>query len=133
MNINYKDYITLEELRKKGYNLKADGVLDITHFDNVDDAVDDFLNTTSKIVYNLIKEYRGYKWTDAFFNDMKQTNLTGVALEYQQALHNALIEQAIFTYDNGDSQASANNEERSYNTAYAPKAVSELWELLLCW
>lgn len=131
--INYKDYISLEELRKRGYNLEADGVLDVTHFDSTEDAVNDFLGNTCDIIYNLVKDYRGKKWADAFFNDMKQTDLTGKALEYQEALHDALIEQAIFTYDNGDSQSSASNEERAYNTAYAPKAVKKLWDLILCW
>ena len=110
-----------------------DGVLDSTHFDNVEDAVDDFMQNSCKVVYNLIKDYRGREWTNAFFEDMKKTDLTGKALEYQEALHNAIIEQAIFTYDNGDSQATASNDERKDYTAYAPKAVKELWDLVLFW
>ena len=133
MVINYKDYVRLEELKKRGYDFNTDGVLDSTHFDNVEDAVDDFMQNSCKVVYNLIKDYRGREWTNAFFEDMKQTDLTGKALEYQECLHDAIIEQAIFTYDNGDSQSSASNEERKYNTAYAPKAVSELWDIVLCW
>ncbi len=131
--IDYKDYVSLEELKQRGYNLQADGVLDDTHFENREDAINDFMLNVCNIIYNLVKEYRGRKWTDAFFEDMKKTDLTGKALEYQESLHDAIIEQAIFTYDNGDSQASASNEERKYNTAYAPKAVSELWDIVLCW
>lgn len=131
--IDYKDYVSLEELKQRGYNLQADGVLDDTHFENREDAINDFMLNVCNIIYNLVKEYRGRKWADAFFEDMKKTDLTGKALEYQESLHDAIIEQAIFTYDNGDSQSSASNEERKYNTAYAPKAVSELWDIVLCW
>ena len=131
--INYKDYIDLEDLKKRGYNLQADGVLDDSHFENRDDAIDDFLGNTTKIIYNLVKDYRGKSFADAFFDDMKKTDLTGKALEYQEALHNALIEQAIYTYDNGDSETSSINDERKANSVYAPKAVKELWELVLCW
>ena len=131
--IDYKKYITLEELRERGYNLEADGVLDDSHFDSREDAINDFMLNVCNIVFNLIRSYKGRKWTTAFFEDMAKENLTGAALEYKEALHNAIIEQAIFTYDNGDSQATSSNEDRKYNTPYSPKAVAELWDLVLCW
>lgn len=131
--IDYKKYISLEELRLRGYNLEADGVLDDSHFDSREDAINDFMLNVCNIVFNLIKSYRGRTWTKAYFDDMAQDNLTGKALEYKEALHNAIIEQAIFTYDNGDSQATSSNEDRKYNTAHAPKAAAELWDLVLCW
>lgn len=131
--IDYTKYVKIEDLRKRGYNLEQEGVLDISHFDTLKDAVDDFMLNACNIVFNLIKSYRGRLWTNAFFEDMAKDNLTGKALEYKKALHNAIIEQAIFTYDNGDSQATSKNEDRKYNTAHAPKAAAELWDLVLCW
>ena len=131
--IDYTKYITLEDLRERGYNLEADGVLDDSHFDSRQDAINDFMLNVCNIVFNLIKSYRGRMWTTAYFNDMAKDDLTGKALEYKEALHNAIIEQAIFNYDNGDSQATADNEDRKHHTAHAPKAAAELWDLVLCW
>ena len=131
--IDYTKYVKLEDLRKRGYNLEAEGVLEISHFDTLKDAVDDFMLNVCNIVFNLIKSYRGRIWTNAFFEDMAKDNLVGTALEYKEALHNAIIEQAIFNYDNGDSQTTSNNEDRKHNTAHAPKAAAELWDLVLCW
>ena len=131
--MDYTKYITLEDLRERGYNLEADGVLDDSHFDSREDAINDFMLNVCNIVFNLIKSYRGRMWTTAYFNDMAKDDLTGKALEYKEALHNAIIEQAIFNYDNGDSQATADNEDRKHHTAHAPKAAAELWDLVLCW
>ena len=131
--INYKDYVSLEDLRKRGYNLEKEGVLDTSHFDTPKDAVDDYMLNICNIVFHLISRYRGRTWTRAYFEDMAKDDLTGKALEYKEALHNAIIEQAIFTYDNGDSEATSNDEDRKYNTAFSPKAVAELWDLVLCW
>ena len=129
--IDYRNYVTLEDLRKRGYNLEAEGVLDTSHFDTPQDAIDDFMLNVCNTIYELIRRYRGRMWTNALFEDMKQDNLTGMALEFKESLHNAIIEQAIFNYDNGDSNAQASNEDRKYNTPYSPKAVAELWDLIL--
>lgn len=131
--IDYRNYVSLEDLRKRGYNLEKEGVLDTSHFDTPQDAVDDFMLNICNIVFHLISRYRGRVWTRAYFEDMAKSDLTGKALEYKEALHNAIIEQAIFTYDNGDSEANSNNDDRKNNTAFSPKAVAELWELVLNW
>jgi hypothetical protein len=124
---SYKDYVSASELDKRGYQLDKDGVLATEHFQTVEDAVDDFMQNSFDIVQELVRNYRGRKWTDAFYEDMKKTDLTGKALEFQEALKEAIIQQAIYTYDNGDASASAYKGE----SHYAPKAVSVLWGLVI--
>ena len=124
---SYKDYVSASELDKRGYQLDKDGVLATEHFQTVEDAVDDFMQNSFDIVQELVRNYRGRKWTDAFYEDMKKTDLTGNALKFQEALKEAIIQQAIYTYDNGDASASAYKGE----SHYAPKAVSVLWGLVI--
>ena len=85
----YKDYMTNDDLIPRGYDLMADGVLDDTHFRTREEAVDDFLGTTYDIVVGLIEKYRGREWTKAFLEDMKKDDLSGRALEFQQAFKKA--------------------------------------------
>ena len=123
----YKDYMTNDDLIPRGYDLMADGVIDDTHFRTREEAVDDLLGTAYDIVVGLIRKYRGRQWTKAFLEDMKKDDLSGRALEFQQAFKKALIEQAIYTYDNGDPQASA---YKGINP-YSEKAVEALWDLVI--
>lgn len=120
---SYKDYITNDDLIPRGYDLTDDGVLETSHFKSVDDAIDDFMQNAFNIIVKLIERYRGFKWTANFLEDMKQSDLTGTALEFQERFKQALIEQCIYIYDNGDAAASAYKGEEEY----APKAVEWLW------
>jgi hypothetical protein len=124
---SYKDYITKEDLVPRGYILDDDNVLDITHFNSKEDAIDDFMQNAFDIIESLVVEYRGREFADAFFTDMKRDDLTGKALEIQNRLKKALIEQNIYTYDNGDPEASKYVGEKPY----APKAVKLLWGEIL--
>lgn len=130
MELDYKNYFTKDNLRVRGYDLAADGVLDTSHFDSLDNAIDDFMDNTLRIIYNLFVEYKGREFANAFFTDMARNDLTGTALDYKQRLNRALIEQAIFIYDNGDVDADSSYQERSYRSPYAPKAAKELWDIL---
>ena len=123
MEFDYKNYFTKEQLAKRGYNLEADGVLETSHFATVEDAIDDFMNDAFDTIYHLIEAYRGEEWTEAYFTDMAQTDLSLVARKWQQCLNRALIEQAIFIYDNGNPNATFNDGR----SPYAPKAVEQLW------
>lgn len=123
----YSDYITNDDLVPRGYDLYADGVLDDSHFQSREDAVNDFMQNSCENVVELIQHYRGRKWTEAFLEDMKKDDLTGNALKFQEAFKGALIEQCIYTYDNGDASASKYTGE----SHYAPKAVSKLWGLVI--
>ena len=119
----YSDYFTNEDLAKKGYDLTANGVLDTTHFRSVEEAVDDFCQNAFDIIYNLVVKYRSEKWAIAFFTDMKHTDLTDDAKYYQERLKYALIEQTIYIYDNGDSEATYQEGRKPYSM----KAVNALW------
>ena len=130
MELVFTDYFTKEDLRKRGYDLEADGVLDTSHFNSKEDAIADFMDNTLRAIYNLFVEYRGRKWADAFFSDMKNTDLTGIPLEYKELLKRALVEQAIYIYDNGDSNANASNDDRANKSPYSPKAIAEIWDVL---
>lgn len=128
MELTYTNYITKLDMRKKGYDLEADGVLDVSHFATIQDAIDDFLDETVRTIYNLVIAYRGREFADNFFTDMTLDDLSGKALDFQQRLKRACLEQAIFNYDNGDVEATY--QEDKYKSPYAPKAVKELWDLL---
>ena len=125
--VSYKFYVKKEELIPKGYDLMADGVLDDTHFNSREEAADDFMQNGFNQVTRLIAKYRGREWTNAFLQDMQQNDLSGKAKEYQEAFHDAILEQCIFTYDCGDASASAYKGE----SQYAPKAVELLWDLVI--
>ena len=128
----WNDYISKEQLRKRGYNLESNGVLDISHFDSLDDAIDDFCNGALNQLYELIAKYTSRAWADAFLSDMARKDLVNaIALEYQELFKDALIEQIIYVYDNGDSSANSDNQDRKDRSPYSPKAVEKLWDRIL--
>lgn len=132
MKHKWNDYISKEQLRKRGYNLESSGVLDISHFDSLDDAIDDFCNGALNQLYELITKYKSRAWADAFLSDMARNDLTNtIALEYQELFKDALIEQIIYVYDNGDSSANSDNQDRKDRSPYSPKAVEKLWDRIL--
>ena len=130
MELIYTNYFTKDDLRKRGYNLEADDVLDASHFDNLQDAIDDFMDNTLRKIYNMMIPYIGRNMTDSFFSDMANTDLTGVALDYKNRLNRALIEQAIFDYDNGDAQTTSSYDSQKDRASYSSKAIAELWDII---
>ena len=132
MKHKWNEYISKEQLRKRGYNLEAEGVLTTSHFDSVDDAIDDFCNGCLNQLAELIAKYKSRAWSDAFLSDMARNDLTNeVALEYQELFKDALIEQIIYVYDNGDSSTNSDNQDRKDRSPYSPKAVEKLWDRVL--
>ena len=131
--MDYKQIITREnwvdKLKKRGYDFTDQSVLDTSHFENPSDAIDDFLQNTFDMIHDLIVLNRGHKWAKAFMEDMQQTDLTGAALEYKEDLIYALVQQAIFIYDNGDASASSDNQEK--RDTYSEKAIERLWGRIL--
>jgi len=129
--VEYTEVITradfCEKLAVRGYDLYT--ILDTTHFRKTEDAIDDFLATVFDSVYEMIDGYRGKKWCEAFFEDMSIEGMTGVTdsdqIETNEWLIKALVEQAIFLYDNGDSDASSSKEKT--NNPYSEKTVRILW------
>lgn len=120
---DYKDYFTKDDLAKRGYDLENDGVLDTSHFASKEDAIDDFMGDAFDTIYHLIEFYRGEEWAHNYFTDMARDDLTDTALRWQRSLKKALVEQAIFIYDNGNPDATFENGKKPY----APKAVEALW------
>ena len=115
-------------MQNRGYDLTDPSVLDCSHFQVQEEAIDDFLQIAFDKIYELIKEYRGKLWTKAFMADMQHDDLTGDALEYQEILKDAIVEQAVFIWDNGDKEASSNQDDR---LVYSPIAVKKLWGTII--
>lgn len=130
-SVEYTEVITradfCEKLAVRGYDLYT--ILDTTHFRSTEDAIDDFLTTVFDSVYELINEYRGKRWCKAFFEDMSISGMEDVTnedqIEMNEWLIKALVEQAIFIYDNGNSDASASKEKT--NNPYGEIPVRILW------
>ena len=125
--ITRSDFV--EKLQKRGYDFTNASVIDITHFESQNDAIDDFLQNVFDMIHELIVFNRGHEWAKAFFEDMQQTDLEGEALDYKNMLIDALVQQAIYIYDNGDSQASSDKEEK--RQPYSEKAMQKLWGRIL--
>ncbi len=132
--MDYKNIITyelwLEKMQSKGYDFTDTSVLDGSHFQSQDEAIEDYFQDTFNTIYELVREYRGNKWTELFFEDMSQDVESDIeAARYKDALIKALIEQAVYIYDNGSVEASGEvNPDRH---EYAPKAVKALWGLVI--
>lgn len=131
--MDYKLIISREDFKaimlKRGYNFDDPNVLDGVPFQTQDDAIDAYFQDVFDTIYHLIEDYRGSYWTRAFFEDMKLIDLDGAALEYKERLIEALWQQAIFVWDNGDSSANANKDDN--RLPYSPKAVKCLWGIIL--
>ena len=131
--MDYKLIISRDEfctkLKKRGYDLHDDSVLDGKHFETQEDAIDDFLQNVFDMVHDLVVFNRGFKWAKSFFEDMQSNELENEALEYKQALEDALIQQAIYIYDNGDSQATSEMQDK--REPYSEKAMQKLWGSIL--
>lgn len=119
----------LDIMLKKGYDFTDTQVLDGVPFQTQEDAIDTYFQDIFDTIYELIEDYRGRVWTKLFFQDMQHKDLTGDALEYQEALITALWQQAVFVWDNGDSSANANKDDN--RLPYSPKAVKTLWDIIL--
>ena len=117
------------KLLKRGYDLNDPSVLDGSHFATQDDAVDDFLQIAFDKIYELVRMYRGNHWTKAFFEDMQHDDLTGEALQYQTILKEAIVEQAVFIYVNGDKEALSDSKDE--RTEYSPIAIKKLWNYII--
>ena len=119
----------VEKMQDRGYDLTDPSVLDHSHFETQEDAIDDFLQIAFDKIYELVREYRGNHWTKKFMEDMQHDDLTGDALEYQTTLKEAIVEQAVFIWDNGDKEASSDSKDE--RLVYSPIAVKKLWGLVI--
>lgn len=127
--MNYEKFISIEDVKKRGYDLMLDGRLNQGDFATIEAAAADFLQECFDSVYNLIETYKGPEWTELFFEDMaNQLDPTTQPKAYrtQQALKWAILEQTIFIYDNGDVRTSAKIEIDKIG--FSPKAADKLWK-----
>lgn len=119
--------VTKEDIKRRGYDLTADGRLNIGDFNTIDDAVNEFIESCCNMIWSLIEKHRGVEWTEAFKSDMARTDLTDNALLIQNGLKKALIEQVIFIYENGDVSANAIKDDGK--RSLSPKAVTKLYNI----
>lgn len=127
--IDFRNFITYEDVKKRGYDLQIPGRLNQGDFANIESAVDDFLGECFASIYNLIETYKGPEWTELLFEDMSKEikrEINPGAYRIQQALKWAILEQTIFIYDNGDKRTSAKLEVDKIG--FSPKAVDKLWK-----
>lgn len=127
--MDYANFITSEEVKKRGYDLSLGGRLNQGDFGTKESAIEDFLKECFDSIYNLIETYKGPKWTELFFEDMAQEinkDINPRAYRIQVALKWAILEQTIFIYDNGDVRTSAKVEIDKLG--FSPKAVDKLWK-----
>lgn len=126
--MNYKKFITYEDILSRGYDLKTQGRLEQGDFYTIDAAIEQFLKESFDSVYDLIESYKGVEWTEKFFEDMS-TEIDSTkypeAYRKQSILRWAILEQTIFYYENGDIFTSSKIEIDKIG--YSPKAVKKLW------
>ena len=126
--MNYKKFITYEDILSRGYDFKTQGRLEQGDFYTIDAAIEQFLKESFESVYDLIESYKGVEWTEKFFEDMStEIDSTKYPEAYRKRsiLRWAILEQTIFYYENGDIFTSSKIEVDKLG--YSPKAVKKLW------
>ena len=125
--IDFKKFIDYDIFKERGYDLKVKGRLNQGDFATIDEAVDDFLKSCFENLYNLIESYRGITWTKMLFEDMSQdlANESEQSQIYQEVIKWAVLEQAVFIYENGDINSRA-KKDIEY-VGYSPKVTRKLW------
>ena len=117
--------ITIEDVKTRGYDLTKDGALLKGDFLTIQDSANQFINECCDMVWGLIEKHRGVEWTTKFKQDMESENLSGNALTYQDMIKKVMLEQIVFIYENGDSNASATIDVNK--RAISPKVITKLY------
>lgn len=117
--------ITIEDVKTRGYDLTKDGALLKGDFLTIQDSANQFINECCDMVWGLIEKHRGVEWTTKFKQDMESDNLSGNALTYQDMIKKVMLEQIVFIYENGDSNASAIIDVNK--RAISPKVITKLY------
>ena len=117
--------ITIEDVKTRGYDLTKDGALLKGDFLTIQDSANQFINECCDMVWGLIEKHRGVEWTNQFKQDMESNNLSGNALTYQNMIKKVMLEQIVFIYENGDSNASAIIDVNK--RAISPKVITKLY------
>lgn len=117
--------ITIEDVKTRGYDLTKDGALLKGDFLTIQDSANQFITECCDMVWGLIEKHRGVEWTNKFKQDMESNNLSGNALTYQDMIKKVMLEQIVFIYENGDSNASAIIDVNK--RAISPKVITKLY------
>ena len=117
--------ITIEDVKTRGYDLTKDGALLKGDFLTIQDSANQFITECCDMVWGLIEKHRGVEWTTKFKQDMESDNLSGNALTYQNIIKKVMLEQIVFIYENGDSNASAIIDVNK--RAISPKVITKLY------
>lgn len=117
--------ITIEDVKTRGYDLTKDGALLKGDFLTIQDSANQFITECCDMVWGLIEKHRGVEWTNQFKQDMESDNLSGNALTYQDMIKKVMLEQIVFIYENGDSNASAIIDVNK--RAISPKVITKLY------
>lgn len=117
--------ITIEDVKTRGYDLTKDGALLKGDFLTIQDSANQFITECCDMVWGLIEKHRGVEWTTKFKQDMESNNLSGNALTYQDMIKKVMLEQIVFIYENGDSNASAIIDVNK--RAISPKVITKLY------
>lgn len=117
--------ITIEDVKTRGYDLTKDGALLKGDFLTIQDSANQFITECCDMVWGLIEKHRGVEWTTKFKQDMESDNLSGNALTYQDMIKKVMLEQIVFIYENGDSNASAIIDVNK--RAISPKVITKLY------
>lgn len=118
-------FITIEDVKTRGYDLTKDGALLIGDFLTIQDSANQFITECCDMIWGLIEKHRGVEWTNLFRKDMESENLSGNALTYQDMIKKVMLEQIVFIYENGDSNASAIIDVNK--RAISPKVITKLY------
>ena len=117
--------ITIEDVKTRGYDLTKDGALLKGDFLTIQDSANQFITECCDMVWGLIEKHRGVEWTTKFKQDMESENLSGNALTYQDMIKKVMLEQIVFIYENGDSNASSIIDVNK--RAISPKVITKLY------
>ena len=118
--------VTIDDIKKRGYDLTVDGRMNQGDFLTIEDAANQFIEECCNSVWSLIEKNRGFKWTNLFKKDVENDEIKDDLLDlYKNRLKEAMIEQIIFIYENGDYNASGIVD--ATRKANSPKMLNKLY------
>ena len=123
--------VTINDVRSRGYDLLVDGRLNQGDFETIEASANQFIDECCGMIWGLIAKHRGYVWTNEFKQDMMRDDLNDMALVCQQVLKEAMLDQVIFIYENGDASASATID--TTKRTISPRAIGKLYSVGIIW
>lgn len=120
--------VSIDDIKKRGYDLKADGRLLQGDFATIEDSANQFIEECCDTVWGLIEKNRGFKWTQLFKKDIENETLKDELLDlFKERLKEAMVEQVVYIYENGDYNASGIID--ATRRANSPKMLNKLYNI----